>query len=246
MSNIIFSPDMTRADYNRVLEKVGSNFIINQKTLRLEHELNPSINSYRFELSENKGSDRPLEIKLNKNDTFFLTHLALGIVRQDTSTTPKQYANFPIFTYPDSNYFTGDDTSNPEEFRALEALYNGLLSVKTSPTERLRDFATNMFKYVPERGYLVAAGSQTEDEYPQYGANLEEKGFFKLTPNIILNGQENNSFDLTLGSGNTALIDGHVNASNAAVNTRNVVVLQMHGFEVVNGATAASRWGNAF
>lgn len=238
----ILSPEIARADYNRVNNIVSGNFTINQKALRLESLLDPNTSNYTLNLGESIGSDRPLEMKLNRNNAFFLTHICLCITRQDASVTPAQYGNYPLFTYPDPNYFNGDDTVNVPENQALELLYNGKLTLNTSPTDRLVDFATNIYRYVPERGYVEAGVLNTFEEFPQYGPSLEERGFFKHVPNIIFDGQDNNQLKLNLGAGNKAVIDGHVNSANVAVNTRNVLVIQLFGFEVINGAKSAKMW----
>lgn len=247
MANVVISTSPIRAAYNRVrrlmtAENAGTEFIINQKTLRIEQLLTASKNQYTFDLYENRGSDRELEIKLNRNDLFFLTHIGLCLTKQDATTTPAKYGNYPLFTHPDPNYFLGDDSTNPTENLALECVYNGRLTIKTEPVERLVDYHTQMFRYVPERNYTIAAGSQTDDEFPQWGPDIESRGFVELHPNIILDGQENNEVRLTLGSGNTELIAGAVNGSGSAVDTRNVAVLLLHGFVVVNGAQKVGRW----
>lgn len=238
----IFSPEVERADYNRVKKTVGSNFVINAKALRLEAALDPNKSSYTLDMAENVGADRPLEIKLNRNDAFFITHSALGIVRQNEVASPKQYGNFPLFTYPDPNYFNGDDTVNLLEYQALECLFNGKVTLNTSPTDRLVDFATNQYKYIPERGYMEAGVLNTNEEIPQYGPSLGERGFFKHVPNIIFDGQDNNRVKIDLGAGDKAMIDGHVDSANAAVDTRNVLVFMLFGFVVINGAKSAKMW----
>jgi len=247
MGNIIVSNDKDRAAYSRIRELMqnenpGVEFIINQDTLRLEQVLSASKSSYTFDMYETRGSDRPAEKKLNRNHLFFLTHLALCLTKQDTTTTPKRYANYPLFTNPDPNFFLGNDSTNMEEWQALETIFGGKLTIKTSPVVRLEDFLATNFRYVPERNYQVDYGNQVNSEYPQYGPGLEEKGFFSLTPNIIIDGQENNTITLTLGEGDTTLIAGGLSSAGASVNTSNVLVVLMHGFVVVNGAQKVGRW----
>jgi len=245
MTVINVSPSEARAAFTRIQSLLKSetgreDFIINQKTLRVEQELSASKNTYTFDLKETNASDRPLEKKLKTNDLFFMTHLALCLTKQDTSTTPKQYGNFVLHTNPDPNVFVGDDSSNPLEHVALETIYNGSLSLKTSPLERLSSFDTSMFRFVPERPHTVDYSNP--DQHPQYGPSMEERGYFALTPNIIIDGDDNNTLQLELGAGDTTLIAGAVNAAGNSVNTRNVVVLLAHGFQVVGGAQKLGRW----
>lgn len=238
----ILSIEEARADYNRVRAIVGNAFTINAKSLILESALDPNQSTYTLEVGENKSADRPLEIKLNRNDAFFITHTALGVRRQDETTTPKQYGNYPIYTYPDPNYHSGNDGANPPENEALECLFNGKVTLNTSPTDRLVDFSSNIYKYVPERGYLEATALNTLEEHAQYGPSLAERGFFKHVPHIIFNGNDNNRVKIELGAGNKAVIDGHVDSANQAVDTRNVLVYQLFGFVVINGARNANQW----
>lgn len=239
----VISTDPNRAAYSRVqqiiYERTGrTDFIINPKLLRIEQVLSAGRNQYTFDLYRNPGSDRPLEEKLNRNDMFFLTGLALGIAKQDETTTPKKYGNFPVFFHPDANYFVGANGAIFEN-EALECLYNGKLSISTKPVERQTDLLTNVFRHVPERGYTKFAAPQTRDEWPQ---NKLSDVMVKMEPIVIIDGKQDNAVKIELGSGNTDLIAGAVNAANAAVNTRNLAVIFMEGFIVVNAAQAADLW----
>ena len=243
--DMIFSPDVIRANYNRVkkflAETFGSSdFIISQKTLRLQRELKSNLNSYLFDFREFSDGNSTGSNRLNQNDLFFMTDLALCVSKQDK--TAGDYGNFPLFTHPDPNYFIGDDTAGNLEAHALETIYNGTMTFKTSPVERIKDFLTLNLRYVPERGYMNQAAPQIAAEWPQYGPSKAERGFYSLQPNIILDGQDDNKAELTLGQGNKTLIAGGVDNANAAVPTSNLVVLLVSGFVVENGAQKTGRW----
>lgn len=249
MNDIIFSTSEQRAAYSRVREFLRMNagtddFIINPNTLVLEEELKAGKSTYRFDLYQQSGADRKLAKKLNRNDVFFVTGIGLCIRKQDAVTGI--YANYPLFTYPDSNYFVGDNAgANLKEYLALECMYNGLLTLKTSPVDRVSDVPTHNFRYVPERGYLIAAGNQVNDEFPQYGPDDRGRGLFSIHPNVILDGQENNEIILELGSGDTANIAGGIDGSNNPVDTTNVAVVLLQGFLIDNAAQKAGRWISA-
>ena len=239
----VVSTDANRAAYSRaqqiIFERTGrTDFIINPKLLRIEQLLTAGRNQYKFDLYRNPGSDRPLEEKLNRNDMFFLTGISLGVAKQDTSTTPPKYGNFPVFFHPDANYFVGANGAIFEN-EALECLYNGKLTISTKPVERQTDLLTNMFRVVPERGYTKFAAPQTRDEWPQH--KLSDT-ILKLEPLVIIDGKQDNSVNIELGAGNTDLIAGGVTAANAALNTRNLAVLFLEGFVVVNAAQSADLW----
>ena len=243
--DMIFSPDKERANYNRVKDFLATNagttdFIVSQKTLRIQQELVANRNSYLFDFYEASNQPGSTELRLNRNDLFFVTDLALCLAKQDK--TAGDYGNYPLFTSPDPNYFIGNDGGGNLEAHALETIYNGTLTIKTSPVERIKEFLTNNFRYVPERGMIKLAAPQIADEWPQYGPTKEGRGYFSLQPNIILDGQDNNKAELVLGTGNKVLIAGGVDNSNVAVDTSNLVVLLIHGYVVENGAQKSGRW----
>lgn len=243
-SPIVFTPDPERAAYRRVEEMMkkfnqGVDFIINRACIRVEQPLAASKNKYSFDLYENPGSDRPLERKLNRNDLFVVTDIALVIAKFNPTTG--DYANFRLYTFPDPNYFAGL-VGGVNEFESLWPLFNGELTITTKPVERLEGFLTSNLLFVPEKQTLLATGDQLNDEPAQFGPTHQERGFFSLQPNIILDGQENNSIELTLGPGQTTLIAGGFDNSGVAAQTRNVVIVQALGFEVKNGAQKVNRW----
>src|SRR5690606_27266716 len=116
----------------------------------------------------------------------------------------------------------------------LECLYQGKLSFKTGSIDRIEGLLTHHMKYVPSNGLVKLAAPQVGDEYPQYGATSEERGYHDLQPNIVIDGSKDNEFSLTLGQGVVTLIDGSVDGAGAAVTTRNVAVLLIKGFKMSN------------
>lgn len=230
--------DAKRAKLVRALEALQINlndYIIHEHTLRLEKSLVAGNNTYRFQMYQNPGSDRPQEIKLNRNDAFIVTALGLAITKEDTSTNPDNYGNYPLYTFPDPGFFLGVPGSGLNEAQCLEVIYNGQISIKTNNTERLVGLSTQHFRYVPERA--LSSGVP-----PQYGPSMEYRGFFEMEPHIILNGQQDNQVELSIGAGDTAVIAGGIDGSAGAVNTRNIVVAQLHGFLVNEAAEAATRY----
>lgn len=250
---IYISTDEQRAVYGRLQNWFPANglgqaddFIITESNLRVEQLLANNQNQYQFDLYEGSGStDRPLEIKLNRNDLYFATHVALGIAKYDPSKTPIWYGNYPIFTYPDSNYFVGTGASAAIEYQALETIYQGELIFSTGNVNRFGPLMTDTLKYTPNRPYElgVASSSATTAVFPEYGPTAAARGFHRLTPNLVIDGQQTNKFTLTLGTGDYTNIAGATNAAGSAVNTRNVLVLQLHGFRAVNAAAAAKAAG---
>lgn len=238
----VLSTDVLRADYNRVA-KFWPDHIINPSTLRLEAELKASINSYKFKAVEG-SSDGDLEVKLERNDAFVITHIALGIRKQNKVSVPAKHANYPVLHHADANYFVGAQ-GGVTEAECLEALFNGTLSVSTSPIERLSDFLTNHFKVVPNRGHIIASGDQIGDEQSEYGGSLAKRGFVRLQPQMVLNGGDNNEVELKIGAGVNALIKGGVAADGSATDETNVVVVMLHGYKILNGSRKQDQYNSA-
>lgn len=237
MSQQLILSSERRALANRVRGIVGRDAIIDYTTLQVNLLLSTTQNQYNFDLYRVPGADHPMDIKLDRNDGFFCTHIGLTISKQNTSVTPQQYANEAEFTSPDPNYFVGVASSWPE-WKSLMTLYNGLLTLSTGNAERIKDLSTSNFYYSPNRPYLLNGADP--DQMPEYGPDLKQRGFYELGEMLGLSGQDNNDVRITLGPGNYSIIDGSVNAAGTAVNTRNVVRLKLQGFKVIGGARAVT------
>jgi len=242
-SQILLSPQ--RAVYERALQITGNNpdFLVQEKTLILEQALIPGRNQYSFDLFQNTSSDRPGEMKLNRNDMFLVGAISLQLTKQVSATDPST-GNEDSYTFPDPNFFVGAPASGttPKEYRALNTIYNGFTTIKTSPVERVRDFYNQHFRFVPERGVQKQASPQINDEPGQWGPSNEMRGFYQIIPNVVIDGNENNTLELILGKGDTTLIDGSLNSAGAAATTRNVVRYLVNGFLIINGAKAQLKW----
>lgn len=235
-SQLILSSER-RALGARVRSIVGPNAIVEYTTLQINQLLTSTNNIYNFDLYKVPGADHPLDIKLDRNDGFFVSHIGLVLAKQDTSTTPPRYANDQEFTHPDPNYFVGV-ASSWNEWRSLMTVYNGLMTLSTGNAERIKDLWTGNFLYNPNRPALL--NSTDPDNRPEFGPTLDQKGFYELAEMLGLSGQDNNDIKITLGSGNTAIIDGSVDAAGSAVNTRNVLRIKLQGFKVIGGARAVT------
>ncbi len=229
-----------RADYLRLLEavpEVASGFVVQRSHLRLEAALANGRPNYRFELFPNATTARPTEKRLNRNDMFCITRIALGIAKYNP--TSGAYGNFPLYFNPDPNYFLGVPGSGLPESECLNAVYNASVALKSGTTERIPPFLANPFRSVPERGYTFAVAPQLRPEHGQ----MDEIPWFELEPLVILSGQEDNVVSLDLpAASDLGVLQGGINQSNAAVDTRNVAVFLLGGFVVSEGAQVQTRF----
>lgn len=220
----------------------GRQFQVNPKTLKIHQRLQAGKNSYTFHVYENPTGDHPLDIKLPRNSAFVVFNMGLYLKKEGSTAGSENYGNYPLFTFPDPNYFVGNDATNPEEWEALLTIYHGSTTFKTKPVDRLDKLANLHFLNIPEKSTILVTAPMVNAEFAQYGPSLEEKGLFRLPKGIILDGADDNQIQLDLASGNTTVIAGGINASNVAVATRNTVCYLLHGFEVVNGARKVNQY----
>lgn len=220
-------------------------FIVQPYTIILEQELKNDRSNYVFSLKQNGNSDRPLEVKLSRNDLFLLTAVRLAVAKEDTTTDPKQYANYPGFTYPEYQYFVGNNDNRATQITegdSLQVLWNGLMSIKTTNTDRIKDYSTTNFLYSPERAYADDGATPPIPTFPQQGVLDGDKGYQPIMPQPMLDGQQDNSVILTLGEGDYSKIAGGENAAGTAIDTRNVVKVFLKGFIAVNAAQPGNKW----
>lgn len=227
---------------NLVGDGVDSKPLITKTSLRIEKELSAASGTqYVFNLEHSNNTDAPLERKLKLNEFFMITGIAIGIQKYNVETGRSSQANFPLFTYPDYNYFIAGATPGLEAM-ALENLYNGNISMKVNGTTLQRDISTRFMKYVPFQQFVnKSVSGQVDHTYPAYGALIEEEGYFRNHSKLIVAGDQVNEIILDIGTGNRDLIAGnllttpgsapatHANVHSADP-TQNVAILQLYGF----------------
>lgn len=192
-----------------VMQEVGmQDYIYSPHLLRLE-ALITSRTDYRFDFYEQAGTDAPTEIKLKRNDAFFLSHIGLALY-QNTERSQADLA-----TWPDPIRFA---TAGAAE--ELEQVYNGTLSLSTQPVQRVAPISCQLFKYNPGRIQGAAVGG------PFWGPSLEERGMLYLEPSVIIAGPDDNYVDLEIPG---------PSFSNAA-DDDTYIVIHAFGFKVDQGA----------
>ena len=238
-----FAPDAERGDIQRLIRTLGidtSKTLVQPYMIRMEKVLDAARSNYQFDVLSNPGSDRETEHKLNRNDAFAIMGIRLGVRKQNEVANPAIYT-FPVAYSADPNQFAGAPAGQVKEYVSLDPLYDGKLSIRTQNVDRVRDLSTALLRNVPERGYVTtASSSQPNEEFAQQAPG--QAGFFRIMPNPILSGQDNNRVDLVLGPGNPESIEGGFDAAGAAVDTRNVVVVELFGYLLVDAAKPAQRW----
>jgi len=225
----------SRINYELVKQTLsGMNFNVYNHTLRLEQFLEPNKTNYTFQISEQDGNPLATEIRLNRNDLFYIAGICVALQKIDSDNVSR----YPVLNYPDIAIFSGDNTTNLVEHEALETVYNGQMTFTTSSVEKVRDMNTNQFRSVPET-QGVGAGVGTAFSYTTYPEG--ELYFIPSTPMNILDGSKDNKIAFTLGGGDTAVIDGNVDSGNNPDTRRNKLIIFLAGWRVDDGSLGAGR-----
>ena len=228
----LVSTNYMRSRYVAFLEQLAdmgnsvSNPIITQTALRMHANLSANATQVNFNIKKGTDTDDPGERRLAQDNIFFLTHIGLAIQKYWVSGASLiDGGNYPLYTYPDPNYFTGAAAGNEaSEADALNTVFDGMLTFNSAGVDRLKEILTSYFKYVPDSQYLKLVAPQTADEHAQYGPSLGERGLVEIHGNQIIMGNLENKATLVLGAGSKAIINGSATVGNR-------VVLDLYGFE---------------
>lgn len=248
----------------RVVERTQTKFpefMLQTQVLRRLVPLSSTRNNYQISLKFGNGNnpygDSGEEIFLDDNDAFVMCGLALRIQKVNTTTSPAQYGNFMPFTYPDPQYFVGAPAGQALESAALMCVYNGNLSFRTNTLQRIKPMSCVKFLFVPPTQVINAIATDadtypgnglTNQRLPEYGGwDWESQGFIELLPSKILDGSENNQFELILANGSTTALDGSYAADgDQDATTRNYLSLEVFGVLIPDGSKSAKQFATSW
>lgn len=226
---------------------------MNRHVLRMEQPLAPNQSTYKFQMKQgNLSTDGPNQVLLNQDDAFVLFGVSIGIVKRDTSTSPAQWSNNQLFTYPDPEYFIGAPAGSPFEYQALLTIFNGTLQFNTASLLRIKPHDTSDYLYVPREQVqppVADVNDLLNPTLPEFGGRGDSsRSYIEMQPTPLIDGDQQNEFTLNLGAGSYVGIDGSYTAGGAQTATsRNYVVLRALGILIANGSASAKRfaeeWG---
>lgn len=236
---------LLRAAYERAAQRFP-NFITQRSELRIELPLQTNQNQYTFQIKQgNSSSDGPNAVLLNDQDAFVLVATQIYVLKQNPSTTPVQYNNAQRFTYPDPQVFVGAPAGFAVEWAALFTIWNGTLSFNTSSLQRLKPIDLYSHLYVPQAQVvppLADVLSITNSTLAEFNGPAND-AWMEHQPTILLDGSQNNSFQINLGPGDTQAIDGsYVAGGGRTAETRNYLGLRLLGLLVSEGAMQAKQF----
>ena len=182
--------------------------------LRIENRLVNIKATYNFPILLT-GSEVETEVKLDKNDLFVCTRLAMFIYERDNST--KNGGTQPLQTYPNASYFTAGTNFVVKD---LETVYNGSLSFKKGTTVIGERFSTRPFRFV---------GDTQQSSATNKSNHYADSGMIPMTPVMKLPGREAFSIDAVFTP------SSNINWQSDAANKDCMLVLMPFGF-LVKGA----------
>ncbi|HMW39299.1 MAG: hypothetical protein K1X68_13665 [Saprospiraceae bacterium] len=178
--------------------------------IRAHKALSTTSSKYTFDLGIGTSALLQPENKLQKSDVAMITQVALGIQKYDPASPD---FNQPILHAPDPIYHG----VNPG--KALEKVYQGKSTLKTGSQIRIDGLSNLVLRYNPGDGFAGTLAAPTD--FPQYGPEDVNRGFFDLGGYPILDGELQNQWEVELATGDlTNIVDGAT-----AANSNNLVLL---------------------
>ena len=209
--------DRMRAIINSLKKKKG--VIATQSYLRLEQPLG-TTGSIAFQVLQSQQNTTVNEKRLALPDSFLITSLAIMTYKISAGSN---VSTGVLNTFPNPFVYT-----TAGEAAALQALYNGYLSVRVNSVVYIDSLDTYRFYRagVAQKGLDVSTGTN-----PEYQASEWNKGdypFYGLTPGVMLSGATKNELNLVLPESS---------AMGAKAGDVNYVVLYLRGVLLQNAAT---------
>lgn len=207
------------AEKQYIVSKLGVPYEnLSQSYLRAETALT-TTSVIPFSLQKGQvASPIVTEQLLELNDQFVITHIGFGLkqIASDTPTTQQQL-NAQVYTYYDSNTFTGTNAVN------VASIYNTNLSM----TINRKDFIPAM----PMRSFLRVPDTQTTTNADYTSSGIKQtngfpNGLYSFYPTevVLIDGRQ--TLDIQINLGASVAFD---DASNSIY-----AVLEFRGYLVVN------------
>jgi hypothetical protein len=201
-------------------DRDGAPAQIQRSFLRVEKPLTSENVAETFNLTDGSRVKRSRERYIGKNDLVVLFEMKIFLNKCGNETANN--ANSIDYTYPDLVAFP-----DAGEALALEAIYNGVIGLKSDTYEALNAYSNTENRVVPR--------TQLETGILQASFSGAESGFVKLTQPQVFSGQSAIELSfLPASNADLAAIGG-------GVGTSNVMGIQFKTFVVRNGAQSLTR-----
>ena len=141
--------DRQRAIFRKLNKDFGSRGVPSPGYLRVEQTIANNKAKYEFNV-KSIGSEVATERKLDRNDLFVVTDLAVYLLNQ----TDAKIGGDVLQTYPNETEFAAAAGFTPGH---LETIYNGFLSLKIASKVNIENMSMHSFRCVPETQKSAAA-----------------------------------------------------------------------------------------
>lgn len=174
--------------------------VLSQSYLRLERTISSSTTNYQFGVLTNdtpQGSSiQSTEIRLNLQDSFFVSSVSMFLGYQSTSGTNQDTTtNFPLYSYPNPHVWSTAVALTASTAKSLWNIYHGYLSLTVNNKIITPNF--DLWKHYDARTTqqtaAITATAGTVDEI-----NGNNSSSVDVEPNWVLIGSKNNNLSLQL------------------------------------------------
>ena len=165
--------------------RIGKSPIITQSFLRLEQDISATSTLYEFPVLEGESittTQKPSEVRLNMNDSFFAESCALYIATPTSAIA----SDYRLESYPNETILGAGN------FQQYFNLYNGVVRVSINNTEVLKYDAVKHY-YCPQTQRINAGANQVFDEL-----DARINGTYFINPNIMFSGSKSNKISIEL------------------------------------------------
>lgn len=166
--------------------------VLSQSYMRFENFLTTTKTSYDFGVLNNQTisgqAQAPTEQRLNLQDAFYVSEIMVYIAKAASSTD----SSFKLETFPSPTTFTTVGAA-----AALYTLYNGNLALTVNNRQIVPNSDLTKFLQVPQT-QTTGATNPPVNQFDGAWSNVVE-------PNLVLIGQKNSLFNITIPSAFAAL-----------------------------------------
>jgi len=220
MAKAVFIPtNRDEAIIKKLRMYFGDSANIQPSYIRLEKVLTATNVAETFTLGNgaSSGNKRPLEQYLSQNDIFVCSKMGVFVQKVVTNLDGNN-GNSVNYPYPDKSVFNDPTVGTSQaEIDALEAVYNGIISMKSDTYEVIDNLSLQEFRTPPQTQNAATT---------QASLGLVNEGFVPLHLVPVFEGKKRNELRFQPAQGaDVALIGGKIN-------TQNVLVFQMMGYVV--------------
>jgi hypothetical protein len=154
-------------------EFADKKLVVEPAILRVEQVLTNTKFSYDFDpMIGNGGAQVETEIKLDKNDVFFASHIGFKLGAFDVNKRSRSV----LQTYPNVIELALSGTTVPG-IQDMEAIYNGLTIMKVGTKEFVSNLPNESMRYVPQ---TQQAGANNKSQASAYDG-LIDIGKFRIS-----------------------------------------------------------------